>query len=208
MFYWPHCELTEYEKRFVRLYKTAQYPGVLRRAYRSILNSHADPNVPDLERPRTSGRVQISRRSRVFALSFAGDCSCWRLSIETASGERFTGVNPGAPQTPSAFPNASTSQAPIVAAMCPGSFYSPLSALGPPPSVLDYGIPDVLDRLSGIASEVRYPLLIEPNWELTPNESLIFSGTPIVTTPIVLEIAVHVWEFPVWPSMPASPKEC
>jgi hypothetical protein len=195
VFYWPNLELTEYEKQFARLYKTPSgIPGVLRRAYRVILNSLPDANIPGLEAAHTSGRVQISRRSRVFALSFAGDTSLWRLSIETASGERYTGVNPGAPQTPSTFPNANTSKAPIVAAMCAGSFYSPLSAMGAPPS--EIGEPDVSSF--PVVTEFRLPLIIEPNWELVPNETLIFDGVPIVDTQAVLEIAVHVWEFPKW----------
>jgi len=31
MFTWPSLELTEYEKKFVRVYKDGKYPGVLRR---------------------------------------------------------------------------------------------------------------------------------------------------------------------------------
>ena len=201
MFYWPSCELTDYEKRFVRLYKTDKYPGVLRRTYRVILNSIANINIPELETPHTSGRVQISRRSRVFGLSFAGDTTAWRLSLETASGERFTGINPGAPQTPSTFPNASTSQAPIVAAMCPGSFYSYLSSLGGPPNSFtaqETGGEAPVDITLALVNEFRLPVMVEPNWELVPNETLIFNGTPIIDQQAILEIAVHVWEFPKW----------
>jgi hypothetical protein len=45
-------------------------------------------------------------------------------------------------------------------------------------------------------------LIIDPNWILTPNETLIFNGnwddlSAIDPLPdIVLNIAVHVWEFP------------
>lgn len=193
MFYWPRCELTEYELQFVRYYKTDNFPGVLRRSYGVILNSLANPNVPGLEQAKTSGQVQISRRSRVFGLSFAGDTSCWRLGIGKANGEDFTGVNPGAPQNPSAFPLASTSPYPIVASMCPGTVYSPLSNLGRPP----LGAVIASNRYQSW-NEWRLPMLVEPNWEFDPNELLVFTGVPIITTQAILEIMVHVWEFPGW----------
>jgi hypothetical protein len=201
VFYWPHCELTEYELQFVALYKEEKKggkPGVLRRAYRGLLNTLADPNVPELEVPHTTANIQISRRSRVFALSFAGDTSCWRLNIESASGERFTPVNPGAPQTPSTYDGADPSQAPIVASMCPGSFYSPASFIGRP----GMGVPATEVGAFVTNNEFRLPLIVEPNWELVSNETLIFTGTPmqspLVTGQLVLEIMVHVWEFPEW----------
>lgn len=198
MFYWPHCELTEYEKKFVSLYKTDKKPGVLRRAYRVILNSIAVENVPLLEVSRLSGRVQISRRSRVFALSFAGDTANWRLTIQTASGERFTGVNPGAPQNTSAFPGADESDSPIVASMCPGSFFSPVSSLGIPPVAFSADDGEE-DATLGLVNQFQLPLDIEPNWELVPNEVLIFDGVPINGQTLkVLEIMVHVWEFEDW----------
>lgn len=195
MFYWPHCELTPYELQWVRLYKTGKFPGVLRRIYQVLLNSTANPNVPGLEVPHTSGQVQISRRSRVFGLSFAGDTSQWRVSIESASGERYTPVNPGAPQTPSAFSGVDPSQAPIVASMCPGSFFSPASSLGAP----TLGVSGEEGEFDGFATfnEFRLPLLIEPNWELVPNETLIFTGTALADN-VTLEVACHVWEFPKW----------
>jgi hypothetical protein len=79
--------------------------------------------------------------------------------------------------------------------MCPGSLFSPLSALGVPSQVYTPG--GEATELA-IPSEFRLPLIIEPNWQLDENEILIFQGYPIVDDPIVLEISVHVWEFPDW----------
>lgn len=192
MFYWPHCELTDFEKKFVSLYKEDGKPGVLRRTYRVILNALADSSVIGFDVPRTEQVLQISRRSRVFGLSFAGDTAAWRLRISNAAGTDYTPINVGAPQVPSAFPDISGVQYPIVASMCPGSIYSLLSSMTPPP-------PSVViadEQELGLGSEFQLPLILDPNWQLVPNESLVFQGFPIREGQAVLEIAVHVWEFP------------
>ncbi len=142
MYYWPHLELSEYEKRFVAAYQTKDKPGVLRRTYNVPLNNTAQPTIPGLQNISLQGQVQISRASRVFALTFTGDINAWRLKISTASGTEFT------PR----FPNG--------------------------------------------VYPMQLPMIIEPSWELDPNESLIFEGQPIVETALILEISVHVWEFP------------
>ena len=187
MFYWPHLELTEYERRFVRIYKTDKYPGVLRRMYEVTLNTQETDSLnPSPAQPKLQAAVQITRRARVFGLTFSGDLSRWRLDIETASGERFT-------------PKLDQSDgAPIVSSMVPGSVYSNLSHVGNPPPALDGD--------TGQWSQVSTsPLLIEPNWELLPNETLLFRGEPLADPnddpPLVpddlhLCIGVHVWEFP------------
>lgn len=212
MWYWPECELTEYELEHVRLYKGVAYdhvgnpilddkgkpkvfPGVLRRAYRGILNTEAS-DAPLLSVAHTSARIQISRRSRVFAITFAGDVANWRLSITTANGEQFTGKNPGAPQNPTAFTGADDSPFPIVASMAPGSFFSPVSSLGVPPGIFTAVDGDDNDVTLGIGNDFMLPLILEPNWQLVPNETLIFEGVPIGDDPLILEITVHAWEFP------------
>ena len=183
MFYWPHLELTEYERRFVRIYKTDKYPGVLRRMYEVTLNTQeTDPLNPSPQQPKLQAAVQITRRARVFGLTFSGDLSRWRLDIETASGERFT-------------PKLDQSDgAPIVSSMVPGTVANALAHVGAPPPATDND--------TGMWSQVQTsPLLIEPNWELLPNETLLFRGEPIaageqVPNDLHLCIGVHVWEFP------------
>lgn len=151
MFFWPHLELTEYEKNFVGVYKTDTKPGVLRRTYRVLLNNVANPAIPGQEQVHNSGVVQIARRARIFGLTFATDLTQWRLNIMTASGETFTPTLPGQSR-------------PLVSTLAPG-----------------FG---------------TLPLIVEPNWELLPNQQLIFEGASITTDAKVLNIAIHVWEFP------------
>ena len=191
MFYWPHCELTDFEKKYVGLYANGEKPGVLRRTYRAILNAETDPEVEGFDSPHTAARFQISRRSRVFALSFAGDTAAWRLNISNASGTQYTPVNVGAPQVPSVFTDVSGSKAPIVASMCPGAVYSLLSSLQPPPPSIQFGEGEL-----PMLSQFQLPLIIEPNWQLVPNETLIMEGYPIREGQAVLEIAFHAGKFP------------
>lgn len=188
MWTWPTLELTEYEQKFVRVYKDDKFPGVLRRTYEILLNTVADPLNPELATIKLEGKVQIARRSRVFALAFAGNLGSWRLQIETASGEQMT-------------PKAAQADGyPIVSSMISGGSWNALSALGDQP--VTAGTPSVFN---GNFSEG--PMLIDPNWELFPNETLLFRGTPIANQPTtaspmtppaqkLLVIAVHVWEFP------------
>lgn len=205
MFFWPNLELTEYERRFVSHYKTdvpmlgadgkplkdkagkirmRTLPGVLHRTYKVLLNNIANNNVPGLETIHLTGTVKISRRSRVFGLTFAGDTNLWRLNIETATGEKMTPTLPG------------NDGPPVVSSMVPGTSWNALASA-------DMAAPTVITVVG--PSDVRQiafnslPLLIEPNWELLPNESLIFTGTPIpasLATAAILEVAVHIWEFP------------
>lgn len=177
MFFWPHLELTDYEKRFVSAYAGQGKPGTLRRTYAVTLNNTAQPTIPGLENIHLQGQVQISRASRVFALTFTGDIHAWRLKISTASGTEFT------PR----FPNGTY---PMVCTLSPAASWN-LSAF------LDQ--PDNL-TINAIATRQiawqQLPLIIDPNWELDPNESLMFEGEAQSVDNLILEIAVHVWEFP------------
>jgi len=200
MFFWPNLELTEYEKHFVRHYKaevpeldaqgkpvmvngkpkTKWLPGVLRRAYKVLLNSQIAATVPGLEQIHLTGTVKISRRARVFGLTFSGDTNLWRLNIQTATGEQMTPRLPGALD-------------PIVSCMVPGTSWNALATDMSGPSTLTYDGAVEADQIAFLS----LPLIIEPNWELLPNESLIFTGTPLSESDaLILEITVHIWEFP------------
>lgn len=194
MFYWPHLDLTDYEKEFVAAYKIPPTednpgkPGVMRRTYKCLLNNVINTNVPGLEQVHLVDSVQISRRARVFGLTFSGDVSRWRLNIQNASGEQFTPKAPG----------ISGAVDPRVSAMVPGtSWNSGAGAMILPLYTDTFTVPDDPDtvRLTQ-ANGISLPLIIEPNWQFVPNESLLFTGTALVETAIILEIAVHVWEFP------------
>jgi len=195
MFTWPTVELTDYEKKFVRVYKDEKFPGVLRRTYEVFFNTVADPLTPGLEAVKLRGQVQIARRSRVFALSFAGQLGAWRLKIETASGEQMT------PKP------AQADGYPVVSSMLAGSSWNALAALGAQPMVGGVNTVGANPVSMFFGSATEGPMLIDPNWELSPNETLIFEGTaipnqasdefPQVDPPQqLLAIAVHVWEFP------------
>jgi len=194
MFTWPSLELTEYEKKFVRVYKDGKYPGVLRRTYEVFMNSVADPLTPGLEAIKLKGQVQIARRARVFGLSFAGALGSWRLQIETASGEQMT------PK-----PNQADGY-PIVSSLIAGGSWNALSALGDQPTVTFDADDNGIVGRAMFGNETNGPMIIDPSWELSPNETLIFNGTPIDNQPTdastftppaqkLLSIAVHVWEF-------------
>lgn len=205
MFTWPTLELTDYERKFVRIYKTKDYPGVLNRRYKLTLNSQANPeaNLPQIQ---LGGQIQIARRSRVYALSFAGNTDRWRLTISNASGTQFTQKSPRGQLDP------------VVSCLVPGNLHNGLSLGGQAlPGLIgtpQFGIGPAFTSEGSIFPSIQpFPLLIEPNWLLMPNETLIFSGTPIdvtflddqtvITPPLVLDIAIHVWEFPLMGTAPA-----
>lgn len=186
MDFWPKLELTDYERKFVRPYKTGDYPGVLRRTYErtisNIANLAAKPGL------QPSQQVQISRRSRVFGITFSGGLSTTRLQITNASGTLYNVAD------------ARTGKFPYVSSMVPGSPYmdgSQVGAMQPPTS---QGVNEgTLDQDNIIMSGESGMLVIDPNWVLVPNETLIFNGNWDDLSgeeTVVLNIAIHVWEFP------------
>lgn len=186
MDFWPKLELTDFERKFVRPYKTGDYPPVLRRTYnRTISNNNNLAARPGLQ---PSQQVQISRRTRVFGITFAGGLSSTRLQITNASGTLYN------------VPDARTAKYPYVSSIVPGTPYLDNSSVGmlqPPTSQgMNEGtlVQDniVMSGESGI-------LILDPNWVLVPNETLIFNGNwddLSAEVDVLLEITIHVWEFP------------
>jgi hypothetical protein len=210
MWAWPRCVLTDYERKFVRLYKTGKYPGVLKRVYTARLNDTAnvDQNLPTIQ---LSDQIQIARRSRVFGLTFSGNIDSWRLRITNASGTLYT------------VPSRRTQTDPLVSSMVPSSISNALSLGGVVPPItpgVDFspGIgPYPVTSPFALGNAQAAPLLIDPNWLLLPNETLIFNGTPLPVAydinqeqeaqPLVLTIGIHVWEFPVMGNASAIERE-
>lgn len=197
MEFWPALELTDFERQFVRVYKTADKPGVLRRTYKVTINSPEQP-TKNLPTAKLSGQIQIARRSRVFGLTFSGNIERFRLQITNASGTLYTLKTPR------------TQRDPLVTTLIASSAYNAdsLGGLTPPldGTGLSQGVGPYFDNDGLFAMEQPFPLLIDPNWLLMPNETLIFNGTPVpvslevddetVNPFLVLNIAIHVWEFP------------
>ena len=178
MFTWPEIDLTDYERKFVRTYKTDQYPGVLKRVYQAVLYTGI-AQEPLYTNPRFSDQIQISRRARVFGLLFGGDIDAWELQITNASGTLYT------------LSDVVTAAPPVVSSMIPGTLYNRRAQIGAPPANADTQL-----------QMISYPLLIEPNWVLLPNETLIFNGALTgsaegdTDSTYLLTIGIHVWEFP------------
>jgi len=180
MFEWPELDLTDEEREFVRYYGTREKPGALRRTYKVLLSNTAIA-AADIQ-VALIRNFQTARRVRVFGLTFAGDISRWFLDVKTASGESLTPPNPLAADTGNP----------------PGCMVSTL-AIGTPWNALSVngGYPGA--AVIGHEQWQTAPHIVEPNIVMTPNETLIFSGTPIIVVDgdaVVLEIGIHVWEFP------------
>lgn len=206
MDFWPTLELTDYERKFVRIYKTAQKPGVLNRVYKVTLNSPAQP-TKNLPVEKLSGQIQISRRSRVYGLTFTGNIERWRLQVTNASGTLYTLNTPR------------TQRPPLVTSLIASSSYNAdsLGGLVPPlTGAISLGIGPAF-QTGYLSVQQPFPLLIDPNWLLMPNETLIFNGTPVpitllndqdvISPPLVLTVAVHVWEFPAMGTASAATRE-
>jgi hypothetical protein len=182
---WPELDLTDAEREFVRYYADETKPGVLRRTYKVLL-ANAAIAAAQITQPQTIQNVQISRRARVFGLTFAGDVSMWYLDVQSASGRRLTPPNPLAAQlTPPNPPGC------LVSSMFPGTPWDVNAQVGAFPGA----------AVLGIDQWQSGPLILEPNFVLVPNETLIFTGTPVPPAfapdaVLALEIGVHVWEFP------------
>lgn len=184
MFEWPKLELTDHEREYVRVYKTVTpkktYPGVLRRTYEVTIGNNAALNF------QPSGRVQIARRSRVFGLTFSGGVSNTRLQITNASGTLYT-VRDGR-----------TGVDPVVSALLGGSPYMLGSYISFKQDPANQPTNTEFDPGMVFLTGEYGALLLEPNWVLTPNETLIFNGNwdTLGELNAVLNIGVHVWEFP------------
>lgn len=191
MFEWPQLELTDYERKFVRVYKEKVgdkvYPGVLRRSYERVISNNA--SIAALPGLTPGAQLQIARRARIFGLTFSGGLSATRLQITNASGTLYNVSDPR------------TGNYPYVTSMLGSSPYMQGSRIGRKlaPALQGTNLAPVANPqvfLSGEASD----LLIDPNWVLLPNETLIFNGNwdDLGAQPptIVLRITIHVWEFP------------
>lgn len=178
---WPLLELTPQEREFVGHYASPTKPGVLRRSYGTTLrisNIAGDPQQP-------AQLVTFSgRRVRIFGLTFSGDLGAWLLQLSSPAGTLYTNglvsvaslLNREEDLTgPNMLPEWEVSQ-------------------GSPRHYLD--------------NQTSTPLLFDPNIVIEGTDALIFSGqlgaswlarAGTSDYRAVLNVGIHVWEFPEWP---------
>lgn len=213
---WPRLQLTDYEKQYVGIYAEPDAragggkPGVLRRCYPLQL-ANKDQRTKNIPGVKTINQIQISRRARVFAITFSGNTDAWRLSVRNTNGTMYTNPTPRGQKFP------------VVSSLIVGSYYNALALGGrTPPLRLNnaYSVTEAIGPNVGMEAKDNVlqgmqsmPWIIEPNWICQPNETIIFEGTDVSpqyedpsgqTTipmtgaiyPTVLNISLYVWEFP------------
>lgn len=186
---WPELELTAEEAQYNAHY--ANYngpqdgrPGVLRRTY-PIQLSYS--NFSGETNKTTVSFIPSGRRTRLFALTFSGDVEWWIINVATQSSERLIDTT-----QVSALLNLSQ----VAGAQARAVFQ---------------------DSATSLQRPNNGPLVFDPNYLLIGSQSIIFTGfvdTDKLTAPnsrSVLNIGIHVWEFPMWgpsgtvPVAPGSP---
>lgn len=166
---WPSLYLTEDEKRFVRTYPDADRPGVLPRVY--VLPPLIASNIAGEESRAITRFVPSRRRTRVHSVTFSGDLGNWSVSLRTGSGEVLV-------------------ESAQVTALLNGPQLTPAGFA-----------PDWTAATTLLARVNPGILAFDPNIVLSGSDQLIFEGVDALfgatpNTRTVLNVAVHVWEFP------------
>ncbi len=174
MSYWPRCVLTDYEKRFMNKYPNPNdnRRGPLRRFYPGLLRLDDEQRLPTFN-------FTISRRSRVFALSFAGDIAHFRVQLQDATGELFTD---GPIYLPHLIPGYSQALPGII------------NGVGPQPLVP--GLNDIYVINPNIELAPNQTLTLS-GFETEPRDFIAETQNDYQ-----VDFVIHVWEFP---GMPGSP---
>lgn len=172
---WPRFQLTPDEAKYSSKYEDPRTnkQRVLRRLYTQQLTISAALR-------QDSFQFQISRRSRVFGLTGAGDIDHFLVELIDSTGEQYTA-------------------GPVhLTGLLAGWNPDPLDEGG-----MSYPVPT-----PNIIATTRDdgPFIQEPSIVLAPNQSLNVNATPAdpadLTSTLVIELSLHVWEFP---GMPGSP---
>lgn len=179
---WPRFRLTPEEAKYCQKYEdpSKAKQRVLRRMYAGELN------ITSTIRQDTE-TFQISRRSRVMALTASGDVHSIEIQIIDSSGEQYT-----------------TDFIPISTLLCGSSwdlrsvlFYNGSYTNGRHSPGLNTGFTGTMGYYT--------PYVFEPCIVLAPNQTLSFNARmvdPSITGPVHVDLTLHVWEFP---GMPGSP---
>jgi hypothetical protein len=166
--YWPRLRLTPEEAKHVGKYTDTRVgkkkPGVMRSMYPGTLIVSPQMRTPIYQ-------FAIATRSRVFAITFAGDWNCFQLQISDSAGEVFqmtplTTAHFGT--GPNTLPFGTFGSPPVAGPVFPG--YTPA------------------------------PCIFDPNILLLSNQTLSIAGFGTADSSIVpdarLDFTLHVWEFP------------
>jgi hypothetical protein len=185
---WPPLQLTEFEAEYVSHYQTPgegdhpALPGVYRRAY--PLGLQRVRNFPGESDELVAQFVPSGRYTRVFAMTFSGDLNWWKLSLRTNPGEvLFEEALVSSLLNMQA--NGGSSKIQLTSSFFPPS---PLLSGCPLPLLFE---PNIV--LPG-AANLKFEGDILPEWDALLN--LLDPPQPDARTRSVLNILVHVWEFP------------
>lgn len=179
---WPRFRLTPDEAKFSIKYEdpSKNQKEVLRRFYAGELNFSSTVR-------QDKETFQISRRSRVVAITASGDTHLVEIQISDITGEQYT-----------------TGFIPFSNLLC-GWNVDPRGAAGVNNPVLPAVTPGYFTSVTGGNNFYLSPYVFEPNVVLAPNQTLTIDGRPIdptITDPIHVSLMFHVVEFP---GMPGSP---
>lgn len=176
---WPRFRLTPDEAKYSSKYED---PGktttpVIRRMYYGFVNM-----TPSIRQDQET--FQISRRSRLFALTASGDVNMIEIQISDITGEQYT-----------------TDFIPL-ATLLGGTNYDPRGA---EIFSLPLAFPGLIPFTQQYRAEYFSPLIFEPNICLAPNQTITINARPInpsITSNLHVSLCFHVYEFP---GMPGSP---
>lgn len=169
--YWPKLELTKEELQFCRAYDGPDFPGVKRRSYFNQLVSTTFTNETSVFQDNFAAS---GRRTRVFAFTFSGFVAAWQIKMFSTSGELWI------------------QDFTTVTALCNSA---PRAASGMQLEIQTGSIDSVLLQQGVI------PYRRDPNILLEGTQELVFQGQTLIDPSqedgrFVLNIGVHVWEFP------------
>jgi len=185
--YWPRLRLTADEAKKWTPYSA---PDLLQRNV--LYRAYAGEIVLDMTNKEDTETIQISRRSRVFALTASGDVHNIEVQIFDSAGEQYT-----------------MGYIPMANLLC-GTAADERGWLmynaGPVPGIT----PGTTMGFTTLNDSIA-PHIFEPNIVLDPNQTLSFRGrtmrsleqlpSPPNTLGIngmaLLSFTAHVWEFPV-----------
>jgi len=172
---WPRFQITPAEAKFSSLYEDPRrrQQRILRRMYYNEMSIGPTQRLDSIS-------FQISRRSRVFGITAAGDVDKFLIELIDTTGEQYTAG--------------------------PVHLTSLLCGWNPDPLAVDAPLAATQDAVGNVAPVVTGVFIQEPNIVLAPNQTLNVNVSPANPNEQVIThlvgLTLHVCEFP---GMPGSP---